>query len=485
MSIRKQLIGSHLLMVMVPFLTMLLIGGTGLLIAKKLLLVDFSGMIAMDKEFSVIQEILEEYKGTEFLTDNRVQNQLLERMSERGFKTCVWLNGEIRLTNMNNKEQKVLNEFLSQVQQKDPERSLLVSNMDIRMVLEGYQTGNQNVVISVASVGELALLRAIQPEVLTGAGLIVLFVGLLTIGVVIFASLYLSTRLTFNIVSSMNSLSAAAERIKNGNLDIDVVAGKDEELGKVCESFNNMQHQLKDNIEKNAHFEKVRKEMLAGISHDLRTPLTSIKSYIKGLQDGIATSEEKQKEYLSVAYRKSCDMESLIDQLFLLSKLETGSQPFHFRPVDVQKFMSTVLDTLVYDVEKQKGTLAFQNDCTYEKVMMDGSQMQRVITNIIQNSIKYGRGPEDQLLIDVRLYQAEGSVVIEIQDHGDGVPEAQLPRIFDRFYRADEARSNTERGSGLGLSIAKQIVEAHCGTIQAQNNEGLRFLIKLPCVSEV
>lgn len=485
MSIRKRLIGSHLLMVMVPFLTMLLIGGAGLLIAKKLLLVDFSGMIAMDKEFSVIQEILEEYKGTEFLTDNRVQNQLLKRMSERGFKTCVWFNGEIRLTNMNNKEQKVLNEFLSQVQQKDPKRSLLVSNMDIRMVLEGYQTGNQNVVISVASVGELALLRAIQPEVLTGAGLIVLFVGLLTIGVVIFASLYLSTHLTFNIVSSMNSLSAAAERIKNGNLDIDVVAGKDEELGKVCESFNNMQHQLKDNIEKNTHFEKVRKEMLAGISHDLRTPLTSIKSYIKGLQDGIATSEEKQKEYLSVAYRKSCDMESLIDQLFLLSKLETGSQPFHFRPVDVQKFMSTVLDTLVYDVEKQKGTLAFQNDCTYEKVMMDGSQMQRVITNIIQNSIKYGRGPKDQLLIDVRLYQAEGSVVIEIQDHGNGVPEAQLSRIFDRFYRADEARSNTERGSGLGLSIAKQIVEAHCGTIQAQNNEGLRFLIKLPCVSEV
>lgn len=485
MSIRKRLIGSHLLMVLVPFLTMLLLGVAGVLIAKKLLLVDFSRMIAMDKEFSVIQEILEEYKGTEFLADTKAQNQLLERMSERGFKTCVWLNDEIYLTNMSNKEQKVLNEFLFQVQQKDPERSLLVSNMDIRMVLEGYQAADQTVVISVASIGELALLRGIEPGVLTGAGLIVLLGGIVTIGVVVFASLHLSTKLTFNIVSSMNSLSAAAERIKNGNLDVDVVAGNDEELGKVCESFNNMQHQLKENIEKNAHFEKVRKEMLAGISHDLRTPLTSIKSYIKGLQDGIATSKEKQNEYLSVAYRKSCDMESLIDQLFLLSKLETGSQPFHFRPVEVHKFMSTVLDTLVYDVERQKGDLTFQSDCSFEKAMMDGSQMQRVITNIIQNSIKYGRGPEDRLLIDVHLYRAEGNVAIRIQDHGEGVPETQLSRIFDSFYRADEARSNPERGSGLGLSIAKQIVEAHCGTIEVHNNGGLIFLIKLPCVSEV
>jgi signal transduction histidine kinase len=485
MSIKKRLIGSHLLMVMVPFLTMLVIGGAGLMIAKKLLLVDISGMTSMNKEFSTIQDILEEYKGTDLLTDNQVQSQMMERMSERGFKTCVWLNDEIHLTNMSEKEQKFLRKFLLEVQQNNPEHRLWVSNMDIRMVEEGYQVGNQNVVISVASIGELALLRAIEPEMLTGVGLIVLLAVLVTIGVVVFASLHLSARMTLDIVSSMNNLSAAAERIKNGDLDTDVLAGKDEELGKVCESFNNMQHQLKDNIEKNAHFEKVRKEMLAGISHDLRTPLTSIKSYIKGLQDGIATSEEKQNEYLSVAYRKSCDMESLIDQLFLLSKLETGSQPFHFRPVEIQKFMSTVLDTLVYDVERQKGTLTFQSDCSFEKVMMDGSQMQRVVTNIIQNSIKYGRGQEDRLLIDVSLYREEGSVVIQIQDHGEGVPETQLSRIFDSFYRADEARSNPERGSGLGLSIAKQIVEAHCGTIQAQNNGGLVFLIKLPCVSEI
>lgn len=135
------------------------------------------------------------------------------------------------------------------------------------------------------------------------------------------------------------ALDVAAKRVMDGDLTTPISYPYEDEFKGVCDSFDLMQEHLREEMEKNAAYEKARTEMVSGISHDLRTPLTSIKGYVKGMLDGIANTEEKRTEYLKIAYRKSCDMDVLLSKLFYFSKLETGNMPFFFRECDVERFL--------------------------------------------------------------------------------------------------------------------------------------------------
>lgn len=300
--------------------------------------------------------------------------------------------------------------------------------------------------------------------------------------IVIAVSLTLTNNMLKKIMVPITRLYDGAQRIQDGNFNEDIPLGGKDELEKVCEAFNDMQHQLKSNIQKNEMYEKDRNEMLAGISHDLRTPLTSIKSYVKGIQDGVAQTPEKEKEYLNIVYRNACDMEGLLNQLFLFSKLKTGNQPFHFKPIILQKYIVTVLDSLEYNLHRNNSKLILDSNCTTEKVMIDGEQMKRVIANILENSIKYN--PDRELHITVTLLKQSDNIIMRIQDDGIGASDQQLSLLFNSFYRGDESRSNAMDGSGLGLSIAKYIVEAHGGKISAENHNGLTIVMILPVVKE-
>jgi signal transduction histidine kinase len=223
--------------------------------------------------------------------------------------------------------------------------------------------------------------------------------------------------------------------------------------------------------------------MLAGISHDLRTPLTSIKSYVKGLQDGVAQTPEKQRDYLDIVYRKSDDMENLLNRLFLFSKLETGNMPFNFRPVSIQKYIVTLLDSLESDFGKNAAALTFNGDVPTLKARLDTEQMTRAITNILGNSVKHN--PGRRVNITVALGERDGRISLRVQDDGVGVSDKQLARLFDSFYRGDESRNNSSEGSGLGLAIAKNIVAAHGGSIFAESHDGLAIVIELPIETEM
>ncbi|GHV87445.1 hypothetical protein AGMMS50255_7410 [Spirochaetia bacterium] len=355
-----------------------------------------------------------------------------------------------------------------------------------------------NVLMAIAPLATLLILSGVADEMEDiffkekemGAGSIAVIItgGILLIAaavfIVILVSLFLANRMVKNIVLPLDNLSEGAQRIQEGNLDEDIPFGGVEELEKVCGAFNEMQRRLKANIQKNGIYEANRKEMLAGISHDLRTPLTSIKNYVKGLQDDIAKTPEKQREYLDVVYRKSCVMEVLINQLFLFSKLETGNLPFQFKPVPIQKYIVTVLDSLEYDLKKNNAALTLNSSCTGEQVLLDTEQMTRVITNILDNSVKYNPLRHINITVTVLPERETGKLVIRIQDDGAGVPEKQFSHLFESFYRGDESRNNYAEGSGLGLAIAKNIVIAHNGSISAENQNGLAITITLPMEKE-
>lgn len=287
------------------------------------------------------------------------------------------------------------------------------------------------------------------------------------------------------LVKPINKISKGAYEISRGNLDYKIDYKSKNELGILAENFNNMSRQLKYFLEKQSKADLQQKEMIAGIAHDLRTPLTSIKGYVEGLRDGIADTPEKKAHYLDTIYASTCDTEKMLDDLLTISKLELGNITLHFEKVSAQDFIAFASDL--------KGELA-KNDFDFEIIdnsksnpcfRIDTDRFVRVINNIISNSIKY-RKQDVKGKLTITISEYSQSVIFEIKDNGMGVDKESLPRIFDTLYRADKARSNVRDGSGLGLSVCKQIIELHGGMIWAQSEigNGLSIFISLPIYKE-
>lgn len=285
------------------------------------------------------------------------------------------------------------------------------------------------------------------------------------------------------IMKPIDQLMDAAKRIEEKNLEDPIVYAGEDEFVTVCTSFNHMQSYLFEEQKKNATYEKARTDMVSGISHDLRTPLTSVKGYIKGLKDGIANTPEKQNQYLDIAYAKACEMDVLLQRLFYFSKMETGNMPFYLQVTDLNEFIRKFVEGCKTDLETKGGSISFDTSGKIHRASIDREQMQRVLTNLVENSLKYAN--TGSLEIKISLTQEKQREVIVVSDNGSGVDPTKLPHLFEQFYRGDESRSKkNSEGNGLGLYIAKYIVEAYDGIITAENDKGLKIIISLPQAAE-
>lgn len=308
-------------------------------------------------------------------------------------------------------------------------------------------------------------------------GLIILMIILVFIISIVILSLITSK----TISKPIKKLSDGANEIANGNLDYVIDYESTNEIGTTVKSFNHMSKRLKKSLEEQNRIEDTRKEMIAGVAHDLRTPLTSAKGYVEGLMDGIANTPEKQEEYLKIIYSSTCHMEKLLDELLTVSRLELGRIELDTQPIDLNSFLDDCADTISLELEKEGFDFTYNNNCDGEVIVnLDADRFTRVIRNIISNSIKYAKSDvKGKIILDVQSYQK--SVIISLADNGIGIDSDSLPRIFDTFYRADKSRSNVNEGSGIGLAVCKQIVELHGGHIWAtsKDNEGLTILISI------
>ena len=226
-----------------------------------------------------------------------------------------------------------------------------------------------------------------------------------------------------------------------------------------------------------------RTMLVSSISHDLKTPITSIKGYVKGILDGVANTPEKVERYLKTVYSKSEQMDVMIDDLLLYSKLDLSQLPFNFEKTDIIDYFNYCIHESSLELEKFNIKISLKSDLDGVKyVKIDRERLMRVILNIIDNSRKYMDKKQGEITILLR--ETNSSIIIEIRDNGSGIDENDVNKIFDRFYRADTARSEAN-GSGLGLAIAKQIVEGHSGTIWAvsHENQGISILISLGKIS--
>lgn len=275
-----------------------------------------------------------------------------------------------------------------------------------------------------------------------------------------------------SVLRPLSKLQEATRKIRDGNLDFTLEVEEDDEIGELCQDFEEMRIRLKENAEEKIQYDIENKELISNISHDLKTPITAIKGYVEGIMDGVASSPEKLDKYIRTIYNKANDMDRLIDELTFYSKIDTNKIPYEFNKINVNSYFGDCVEEVGLDMDSRNIELGYFNYVSDDVVVIaDAEQMKRVINNIISNSVKYMDKPKG--IINIRIKDVGDFIQIEIEDNGRGIAAKDLPCIFDRFYRTDSSRNSSQGGSGIGLSIVRKIVEDHGGRIWATSKEGM------------
>ncbi|SYX84121.1 sensor histidine kinase [Paenibacillus alvei] len=291
-------------------------------------------------------------------------------------------------------------------------------------------------------------------------------------GVVVVANLLLYRWITRSVVKPLDLLRTSADHIKEGNLQFSLDLHSKDEIGQLNEAFENMRKRLLESVQLRLQDEENRKELISNISHDLRTPITNIKGYIEGIRDGVADTPEKMDKYVNIIYSKAADLDKLVDELFLYSRLDLKQIRFNFEHVDIVGFLDDCIDELYYELE-EKGILLEWGGRPSEsiEVLADLEKLKRTVLNIISNAQHFM--DKEQKMIRVFVDVSPVWITVEIRDNGKGIPPEALPHVFERFYRAEESRNSSTGGSGLGLAIANQIIEEHGGSIWVSSELGI------------
>lgn len=285
---------------------------------------------------------------------------------------------------------------------------------------------------------------------------------------------------TIHILSSLGRLEASARRIGSGDLETPVGSGEAfSELSSVFVVLEAMREKIGDLLREERLREQERRELIANLSHDLRTPLAALRGYVDGLREGIADTPEKSGRYLQVIANKTALLERMTGELLLLSTLEDNAAPPETIPLDLGAFLQGGIEELA--LAYPEGSLRFESELPPGPPILalaDPGQLRRVVENLTDNALRHGgRTP---IRLRFSLAQEAGRALARVEDDGRGVPEADLGRIFERFRRLEAERPGG--GSGLGLAIARKLVEANGGTIRAFASSlgGLGIEIALP-----
>lgn len=288
------------------------------------------------------------------------------------------------------------------------------------------------------------------------------------------------TRFVFHkIEEPLDILAHGVQEIGSGNLDYRILYDGNDEFAPICTEFNDMTLRLKRSVEETQRQEESRKELMAGISHDLRSPLTSIQAYVEGLLDGVAATPEKQRAYLQIIKTKAEEIQRMVSQILQFSKMDLENYPMTMEPLLLDEEVAALLDVVAPEYAA-KGLEVRIVALDHAPVVADAELLRRVVVNILDNSLKYKSAAIGHADVSVG---AEGDdVKLVIADDGPGVAPDALPKLFDVFYRSDASRHNPNQGSGLGLSIIAKGVSRMGGRVDARlvDPHGLVIEIVLP-----
>ncbi len=308
----------------------------------------------------------------------------------------------------------------------------------------------------------------LMPRPLFASLWITIFVIMLAIAVV------LTRWIGRGVFSPINELQVGMKQIADGNFDYVLdETDADGEMAELFRDYEDMRLKLKENADEKVENESKNRELITNISHDLKTPITAIKGYVEGIMDGVADSPEKMDKYIKTIYNKANDMDKLINELTIYSRIDANRIPYTFLRLNVSDYFNDCIEEVGIELESKNIELNYMKLVPSDvRIIADPEQLKRVINNIISNSVKYIDKDKEKSVIDFRILDEADSIRVEIEDNGRGIPAKDITNIFDRFFRSDSSRNSARGGSGIGLSIVKKIVEDHGGYIWATSKEG-------------
>lgn len=271
----------------------------------------------------------------------------------------------------------------------------------------------------------------------------------------------------------LRDMAAAARRMETGDYDQRVVTSSRDEVGQLAVAFNRMSGEL-------SNLERLRRDLVANVSHELKTPISALRAHLENLQDGV---EQADPETLQVMLTQTERLGRLVDQLLELSRLESGDVPLRPQRVSLRPLVSKVVSEI--EVTRSDRDVALEEHVPHDlpAVFADPERVHQVLFNLLDNALRFtpagGR-------VTVSASRHDGTVDVAVADTGPGISAEHLPRLFERFYRIDSARSRNEGGTGIGLAIARSVVEAHGGKIWAESEpgKGAVFTFELPIAQE-
>lgn len=294
-------------------------------------------------------------------------------------------------------------------------------------------------------------------------------------GIAMSLGYFLSAALTDNI----RALNRGAKAIAAGRLDVRVPVEGNDEMAELARAFNDMAAQLEEAAHKQRELDSLRRDLIAWVGHDLQTPLASMRAMIEALADGVVEDPDTVQRYLRTTQRDIRSLSLLIDDLFDLAQLDAGGLELDRQPSSLSDLVSDTLETFSALADQQGVVLSGEVDADVDPVWIDAPLVGRALSNLISNALRHTQAGG---AVDVRAERLDHGVRVEVADTGEGIAPADLPHIFDQFYRGEKSRSRATGGSGLGLAIARAVVEAHGGEIGAESGagEGARLWFTLP-----
>ena len=274
------------------------------------------------------------------------------------------------------------------------------------------------------------------------------------------------------ILVPLDKMRIATKKIADGNFDYELDEKDFVEIPFLYNDFEKMRIKLKENEEEKILSENAARELVSNISHDLKTPLTAIRGYVEGILDGVASSPQKVRDYLTTIYNKTNDMTKLIDELLYYSKVSGNEFSYNFEKTNVKEFFDDYVKDLYLELDTIRINFSYSANVDADTVIdIDREQIKRALNNIVANAVKYMDKEDPE--IHFRVKETMDAINIRISDNGRGIDEKDLPHIFERFYRSDASRNTKLGGSGIGLSIVKKVIENHEGSVVAMSKSGV------------
>ncbi|OMF98420.1 ATP-binding protein [Paenibacillus sp. FSL R7-0337] len=476
MTIKRRLFISNILMIVIPVCISLIIAYVGISLQFMVSKHDKQGPFynGYDDLVQLSAKLLEG-KGEPKQEEIRQQIQAILKPADM---SLVIYDSEKNLIRFNLHETPETEKLLQIVSAMDGQGFASLANKEV--YTEQIQAEGRAYTVSIIGTATDDTDGQVTPAMAT-------FLILVTLGIIsaVFVTNQFLTRFVFKrIKQPLDTLVDGVHQIRDGNLDVRIEYGNKDEFASVCEDFNDMAIRLKESQRLIQRQEESRKELLAGISHDLRSPLTSVRAYSEGLLDGVASTPESQKKYITMIKNKAEDIDRMVGKIFLFSKMDLGDYPYEPEVLEVNQELFSLIKVTAEEYREKGLDVVIAALAAEVYIYADPAQFSSMVFNILENSWKYK--DKERVQVTIRTKVMGTHMLICLEDNGPGVPEEALDKLFDVFYRSDPSRNNPTKGSGLGLAITAKAVSRMGGSIHAELSPagGLRIIIKLPVTNK-